>query len=379
MSSVHVAFTDPRRFAASQQGVHADWYALARTSLAADTAHVRDHADAALGDALGRALAHDAADVETAVDRAPSAFIARHLWRIADSVWRACAGDDALAITPFALPVVIITGARDGTPGTGRLSAVLPDVHAVAQCLRQGDALRGNQMLALADVLVSASALAISALPRWARLREIAGDVHDVAREFTPADIMLTPGESVHVRYMVGSAMAARGVDLLRESAVGRWGATVTRELVRQLASTQASVLALPRAPQTPLVARHEGLVAQREVSAQLFASNAIRAARASTGEPVAVISSHRAPDAPGGGELRLSISSLLEPRDAQGFRCPIYPIEPVSAPLSMLLDLLHDCRVTDTRLVAGVHPDNAAGMPLFFKPDTIPEGALLQ
>ena len=114
---------------------------------------------------------------------------------------------------------------------------------------------------------------------------------------------------------------------------------------------------------------------AQRDVSAQLFASNALRQLRASVGEPVAVISAHRADDAPGGGELRLSLSSVLEPRDAQGFRCPVYPWERVVDVATMLVELLRDCRVGDIRAVAGVHADRDAltGGPLLFKPETIP------
>jgi hypothetical protein len=42
-----------------------------------------------------------------------------------------------------------------------------------------------------------------------------------------------------------------------------------------------------------------------------------------------------------------------------------------------MLADLLHDCRVTDVRVVPGVHPDRVPGaaMPLLFKPESIPGG----
>jgi hypothetical protein len=143
------------------------------------------------------------------------------------------------------------------------------------------------------------------------------------------------------------------------------------------LGGGRVSVLALARAPARLLPAVQAGRAAQREVSAQLFASNAIRKLRASVGEPSAVISAHRAADAPGGGELRLSLSSPFETRDAEGFRCPLYVVDRVGDVLSMLTALLADCRVTDVRVVAGVHADRVAGsgMPLLFKPDTLPEG----
>jgi len=110
-------------------------------------------------------------------------------------------------------------------------------------------------------------------------------------------------------------------------------------------------------------------------VSAQIFAGNALRKFRGAVGEPTAVISAHRAPNAPGGGELRLSLSSPFEPRAAEGFRCPLHPLDRVGDVATMLIDLLRDCRVSDIRVLPGVHADRAAetGLPLLFKPDTIP------
>jgi len=374
-----VAFPDPRIYAPeASDEPRAHWYALAEAALDASTSTARDAADAALNDALRVALAHDAASVEHAVDNAPSPFTARRLWRAADEIWRAVEEGEALAVTLFALPLVMVVGANPDTE-TAVVPGVIPNAQTLAEVLRAGAALRGNETIALSDVLASASALSIRSLPAWQAVRRSSAHLNEPPA--APAPIALTRHESAHLRFIIGTAVAGRGVDLLQDRSVGAWGAALTRELVRVLSSERGPVLPLPRAPQSLLVARHDGLVAQREIAAQLFASNAIRNMRASTGEPTAVISGHRAADAPGGGELRLSLSSPFEPRDAEGFRCPIYPIEPVSAPLSMLLDLLHDCRVTDVRLVAGVHPDRVAGLdvPLFLKPDAIPEGELLQ
>jgi hypothetical protein len=103
-----------------------------------------------------------------------------------------------------------------------------------------------------------------------------------------------------------------------------------------------------------------------------------LRQLRANVGEPVAVISAHRAADAPGGGELRLSLSSPLSPRDAQGFRCPLFPGERVGDAATMLTDLLRDCRLADVRVLSGVHADRdpVTGAPRMFKPETIPPSA---
>ena len=124
--------------------------------------------------------------------------------------------------------------------------------------------------------------------------------------------------------------------------------------------------------------ALNEGRKAQREVSAQLFVGNALRRLRAAFCEPTAILSAHRAADAVGGGELRLSLSSPFSPRDAEGFCCPLLPTERVADVTAMLTDLLSDCRLEDVRAVPGVQPDRdaATGMILLFKPETMPGAA---
>ncbi len=88
------------------------------------------------------------------------------------------------------------------------------------------------------------------------------------------------------------------------------------------------------------------------------------------------MISAHRCLDAPGGGELRLSLSSAFDPRQAEGFRCPLFPTERVEDAVALLLELLRDCRVTDVRVLAAVHPDRdpCTGVRLLFKGDALPE-----
>src|SRR5213079_1703156 len=99
-----------------------------------------------------------------------------------------------------------------------------------------------------------------------------------------------------------------------------------------------------------------------------------IRGLRARVGEPAAVISAHRSVAAPGGGELRLSLSSPFDPRQAEGFRCPLFPTDRAGDVASMLVDLLRDCRVSDVRVLSGIHSDRdpKTDMLLLFKPDAV-------
>jgi len=69
-------------------------------------------------------------------------------------------------------------------------------------------------------------------------------------------------------------------------------------------------------------------------------------------------------------GEVRLSLSSPLDPRSAEGFRCALAPLDRVDDVVAMMLTLLADCRVSDVQRLAGIHPDRDAttGQPLLFK-----------
>ncbi len=375
---------DPRSFesARSAPAPIRDLYALAEASLAADTGQRADAVERELSALLAAQLATDPAALAAAVAAAPSVAVARYLWRALDAAWRETqvSAGAGLAVTLFAMPLVIVAG-LDRTQGDGALPGTLAQPAKLAAILADFGALTGNRTAAFADALVAADAIDIAQL---AKIRASGWLPDAVAPGSTLPHRILAPApiafhaarEAVHLRFLVGTAIAKPGIDLLADVRVGTWGAPFTRELARQLGTAEVSVLALPRAPQRPLPAVAQGRVAQREVSAQIFASNAIRRFRSTVGEPAAVISAHRAQDTAGGGELRLSLSSAFEPRAAEGFRCPLYPLDRVGDVAAMLVDLMRDCRVTDIRVLAGVHADRVAGtgMPLLFKPETIPD-----
>ena len=322
---------------------------------------------------------------------APSISVARHVWRALDAVWRdatRAAASASLEVTMFALPLVIVAG-REGGEG-GVLPGVIQRADALAAILRDHGALSGNSKFSLSDALIAAEAIDIARLPEiltWCRLPDEprtdpmeSGEARTLLppRSLSPAPMAFSAGvEAVHLRFIAGVAIARAGADLTADGRVGKWGVPFTRELTAQLAPAATSVLALPRAPRRLLPAVAEGRAARREVAAQIFASNALRKFRGSVGEPTAVISAHRAPDAPGGGELRLSLSSPFDPRAAEGFRCPLFPIERVSDVNGMLVTLLRDCRVTDIRTLDGVYADRGeSGTTLLFKPETMADAA---
>ncbi|CAG0973335.1 hypothetical protein BURK1_01345 [Burkholderiales bacterium] len=370
---------DPRVFPSTDaaDGEARAWHALAEASLGAETGIVADARDAELAARIGaRFDACDGASIARALAASPSAAIHRHLWRaIVKHVERP--HEAAVGPVLFALPVVVVVAAEGD--GERALDAVIEDPGALAAILLEHGAPGGNRQFALSGALCSADAIDIASLP--ALMRAAAAPARGAAfapLDLAPAPIAATPGgERVHLRFVVGCALARSPAAIAGDARVGKWGIPFTQALSRSLARPGVSVVAMPRAPQSLPAAVAMGRIAQREASAALFASNAIRRLRASVGEPVAVISAHRVPGAPAGGEVRLSLSSPFEPREAEGFRCPLQPLDRVDDVAAMLADLLTECRVGDVRMLAGVHADRDAstGLALLFKPGTVPPG----
>ena len=371
---------DPRTFrCAGDAPPHAaKLHRLAAASLEADVGTWADACDRDIRAALAAAIEEGSRDLGMLVDTAPSTAIARHLWRQLDAVCRE-APRAGVAARLFAIPVVIVAGCEDAAR-KATLSAVCTEPARLGALLEQHGALGGNRNFGLADALVAAEAIDLPRLPEllaWQRL----ADEGSAQRDFPllpAAPVRVARGaEGVHLRFLVGLAVAPAGVDPLATRDIGPWGVPLARELNRQIAVPGVTVLALPRAPDRPLPAVRAGRLAQRQVAAEIFCGNALRRLRAS-GEPVAVISAHRSAEAPAGGELRLSLASPFAERSAEGFRCPLHVLDRVPEVVAMLTELLADCRVADVRAVAGVHADRdpATGELLLFRPETIPVDA---
>jgi hypothetical protein len=382
-----IDIADPRAYSAPTGRIQRSLIRLAEASLAASGASRAEEIDGTLVSALARHLqGEDALWLADLFAAAPSAAVARHIWRRLIDAWRAASAPegDRVVATLFALPVVIVAGAgsKEAEPAAstlgGVLGGVLNEPERVTALLREHHALGGNLTFALAAPMVAADALDIPRLSTLLAWQNLSSSDGPIARELHPTPMVVHSNqESAHLRFLIGTAIGASAVDVVADKGGGEWIMPLAQELSRQFATTGLSVLALPRPPQAPLLALQHGRAAQREIGAQLFASNAIRRFRSRVGEPSAVISAHRCPAAAGGGELRLSLSSPFDPRQAEGFRCPLFPSDRVVDVATMLLDLLRDCRVTEVRVIAGAQPDRDAstGLPLLFRADAMPEG----
>lgn len=318
----------------------------------------------------------DGAALGRAVASAPSPAVARHLVRRLAVAEAAALRGPALAAVLFALPVVIVAA---GTDAGARLTlpAVLDDPAALGALLRAQRMPLASADFALAPALAGAAALEPATLPRWvAHARGmLAGDAPG-ALDVAPAPLHVEgTQEQAHLRFVVGTAVAGPAADPFAAEAGPGWAMAAARALSAGLAAPGATVLALPRAPLRVAAALPAGRAAQREIALQLFVASALRELRSRYGEPVAVISAHEAADAPGGGELRLSLSSPFEARSAHGFRFALAPTERVEDGVAAIAALLADCRVADVRTVARVETDRDAltGLPRFCRPDDEP------
>ena len=369
---------DPRHApAVAASAAAAALHRLVGQRLAATATTEADAIDARVDAQLqGWALADDPAALTEALASAPAVDVHRHLWRRLAVVEPGLVATPELAGLLFAIPVVIVA-ARTGPAPAIALPCTLPDADAVVDALRAHDALAPDARVTLSPALVGADALDLHALPTlW-------GHARAMLRGQAPAPLALTPAplavdgtqEAAYLRFLVGFGVHAPEAAMLRATPSRALGGALMRALSDALATEGATALALPGAPQRLVAAGAAGHAAQREVALELFVGNALRKLRARYGEPTAVLSAHAAHDAPGGGELRVALSSPFAPREAEGFRYPLAPYERVPDAVQAITTLLADCRVTDVRTVANVQPDRdaATGLLRFGRPDDAP------
>lgn len=287
-------------------------------------------------------------EIHAALRAAPSCVAYARLWQaVCDAAHHAgsATSETAVVARVFALPLVIITGSRKRVSFPG----VVPDIPAVRSLLEQHGAFGRTLNFGLSNALCPPEAIEQvqpSEVFAWTAAAQGA------QTELAPAAIEITePGEAVHLRFLVGAAIAPAAEPSFVETAsnIGAWGMALTRALAAQLSQSDVEVLPLPRPPLDLLRSAHAGRVAQLEAAFSLFVSNAVRRFRGATGDPVAVISAHDC------GEIRVSLSSLFDDAMVEGFRWPLHPLDAIGGIASTITSLLTECRVTDVRCASAV------------------------
>ena len=336
---------DPRGYRAAEDG-----NALLR--LAGGACRGDGEARAVLLDRLQRRLAAgDDAALQEALAQAPSSRVHSELW---DAICVAAegrepVGADAIVARAFAIPVVLVAGARRALEIPGQLSDV-SEIHAL---LEQHGALGTTRNFGLSAELCPLETLerfGPSRVFRWNRA--YAGAIPE---DISGSPIEVGAGrEQAHLRFLVGAGITAAHLPSFLEtgSNIGNWGAAFTRTVARQLAQSGLELLPLARPPAGPLRAAHSGRHAVIETAFHLFASHALRNCRMTAGEPVVVLSAHRGS---AGAEVRVSVSSVLDDALLEGFSWPLHPADDLEAIVAAVAGLLEASRVTDLRVVPEV------------------------
>jgi len=316
--------------------------------------------DASLRVALQDALAAgDDAGLRAALRAQPPA----RAQRVARSLAAAIdARGEGIGLRFFAIPLVIVAGARNRNTVPG----ALPEVGKIAALLEQHGAVGVTRNFGLGNALVSAEALdALSPSALW----RAAADPSQRAPldALQPEPIAVAGGrEQVQLRFITGAGITPQHLPSFLESAsnIGTWGMVMTKELARQLARPGLEILPMPRPPQPLLNAAHAGRRAQLEAALSLFLGNTLRRFRMAVGDPEAVLSAHRLDG--GAGELRLSLSTPLDDSLFEGFAWPLQPQDEAAEVTQLFQTVLSECRVTNVTLLDRVLPDRLTGGSVF-------------
>jgi len=355
---------DPRRY--PQDGRHPLLELAAASGKDAERALVQ-----AMSDLLSRGADGEA---RRALSLAPDRQAYARLWRAlcAASEGAGCPHEPVVA-NVFAMPLVIVTGAREAASAPG----VLSDVAALADVLQRAGALGEGRNFGLGNALCSLDALQQlppSTILKW----RVPDSARPGPREIPPEPIAIRPGEEVHVRFLLGAAVAPAAAPGVAETAshIGSWGMRFARTLGSQLAVPGVELLAFPRPPMGVLKAAYHGRRAQLDVALNLFLSNAIKRMRAAAGEPTLVLSVHRC--GTNGAELRASMSAVLDETLLEGFRWPLHPLDDPDEIAASVGQFAADCRLTDVRVVESVLPEGGVRRgAMFVRAGEAPEARL--
>lgn len=322
--------------------------------------------DAALTSLLN--TASDALLKETQ-QTAPSAISAKLLHDRLNQILALPAAASGQQVIAFAIPIVLVTGAR--VPLT--LPARLPDIDAVIALLRQHQVLTAD-----ADVYLSAQLLAPNTLAdvkpsqlwRWKSALQYASRGLPTSLEAEPIKL---DGEAVVLRYLVGAVMQpAQGAPALALSQPNpAWALAFSRVLGEQLKHEALTLFPLPRSPLPWLAAQQDGRRAQMEVRFQVFASNSLRKLRQNGETPVAVFSTHE------NGELRVTLGDQVNGERWDGFVWPLAASDNLAAIQHDMVDLLRECHHDAVRFVPQVLPSVKDQLPYFPLPSELPASPL--
>ena len=297
----------------------------------------------------------DESAVREAMQRPSSSAAARGLYRALDTALTPTTAEyGGVNLHLFAIPVLLVVGAQVGVGAqtAQRVSGVLPEPDAIRSLFEQSGALGHCRNFGISNALAAIES--VEAIP-WSTLYSMAKAQSwdaSLGLDLAPADVDVSAEcETVHLRFFSGAALIPNDAPAFVAAAgnVGRWGMQLTRELGKQLATPDISMLAIPRAPRSIVRATQEGWYAARELGFQLFLSNALRQARTRVGEPDVTISSGS------DQSIRIRLTSPFDDLLDQTYGWPLAQTDDLNEIAASISSLLDEVRVERIQVVPTV------------------------
>lgn len=306
-------------------------------------------------------IAKDHAAINAALTQAPAQDAWQSLWQILCEVVSKHPENCDIHTTLFALPIIVVAASSQECTVPG----ILDNPDQVLQILRQHGVLAQDAEAVIAPGLVSAEAMAAFSPAILYQWKSGAIDTFRLDQQSPlnlPASPIRAKEESAWLRFIVGAVCGstARPAPIRLGGLVEKWGLELSQALGEQLKTANATVLAIPRAPQGWQEAQQNGRTVLLETRLQLTASSAIRAIRAKGCTPVAVIAAHE------NDEIRITFSSQEDAERWLGFVWPLSPADRVEHIQQFALMLLRDCQVYDVRVIDTLQPDREGDLPFF-------------
>lgn len=342
---IRVQLPDPRRFAAETE------LPLMRRAaeLAGATVAERPALLSALAGEIASLLENgDEALIRDTLLHPWSAQAARAMWQAIDAAITAASRNGTINLQLFAIPVLIVVGAQHAR----RIPGVLTDPGAIRTLFEKSGVLGHCRNFGISNALAALDSVEAVSWAKQYRLVKAQDWEGFAGIDLPPADIDVTVSrETVHLRFICGAALTPASAPAFAESAgdIGRWGMQLTKEMGRQLATPDVSLLAIPRAPRSVIRASKEGWFAARELGLQLFLSNALRQARLRFGEPDVIVSA-------GSDEtIRIRLTSQFDELFDQTYGWPLASWDDLDEIMASITGLFEEVRLERIQVVPNV------------------------
>src|SRR5262245_41960752 len=164
-------------------------------------------------------------EVRRALSLAPSRAVYQRLWRSLCASTEGSGSED-VRTQVFALPLVLVSGARSAASVPG----ALPDASALTALLQRHGAFGGCRNVGVSNALVSLDTL--ERLPPSTLVEWMASEIPArSSRELAPEPLSIRAGEEAHLRFLLGGAITPTAAPTVCETAanIGPWGMPFAR------------------------------------------------------------------------------------------------------------------------------------------------------